>query len=218
MAQRRPVCRDPGDEYLVALAEQVEVAVLVSGDRDLLELERGGVVVRTPREAVEAVEYAHPWGLDFMPGRDHEARLQAQAEGHDQVIKMASLFITVALDPTAHDLLPGMVTPESLPTWSAQMSAASALLAGRGMASRPSYPTADVACVKLPPDPGVTLRATADVPLEGAIILTLQRRPELPDVAGTGGWRVHALGGYPLIEEMPGLSHPHDSTSDTDEQ
>lgn len=42
------VCRDPKDDYLVALAEVHQVALLVSGDRDLLALERGALVVRSP--------------------------------------------------------------------------------------------------------------------------------------------------------------------------
>jgi uncharacterized protein len=47
------VCRDPGDDYLVALARAALVDALVTGDRDLLELEDIGVAVITPRELVE---------------------------------------------------------------------------------------------------------------------------------------------------------------------
>jgi len=47
------VCRDPGDDYLVALARAALVDAVVSGDRDLLELEDMGVAVITPRELVE---------------------------------------------------------------------------------------------------------------------------------------------------------------------
>jgi putative PIN family toxin of toxin-antitoxin system len=47
------VCRDPGDDYLVALARAAVVDALVTGDRDLLELEDIGVAVITPRELVE---------------------------------------------------------------------------------------------------------------------------------------------------------------------
>ncbi len=47
------VCRDPGDDYLVALARATVVDALVTGDRDLLELEDMGVAVITPRELVE---------------------------------------------------------------------------------------------------------------------------------------------------------------------
>jgi uncharacterized protein len=47
------VCRDPDDDYLVALARAAVVDALVTGDRDLLELEDIGVAVVTPRELVE---------------------------------------------------------------------------------------------------------------------------------------------------------------------
>jgi putative PIN family toxin of toxin-antitoxin system len=47
------VCRDPDDDYLVALARAALVDALVSGDRDLLELEETPVAVITPRELIE---------------------------------------------------------------------------------------------------------------------------------------------------------------------
>jgi hypothetical protein len=43
----------PGDDYLVALARAARVDALVTGDRDLLELEDAGVAVITPRELIE---------------------------------------------------------------------------------------------------------------------------------------------------------------------
>ena len=47
------VCRDPGDDYLVAFARAARVDALVTGDRDLLELVDAGVAVITPRELIE---------------------------------------------------------------------------------------------------------------------------------------------------------------------
>jgi len=47
------VCRDSGDDYLVALARAALVDAVVTGDRDLLELEDIGVAVITPRKLVE---------------------------------------------------------------------------------------------------------------------------------------------------------------------
>jgi len=46
-------CRDPDDDYLVALARAAVVDALLTGDRDLLELGDVGVAVITPRELVE---------------------------------------------------------------------------------------------------------------------------------------------------------------------
>jgi putative PIN family toxin of toxin-antitoxin system len=49
------VCRDPDDDYLVALAIIAGADVLVSGDDDLLAVEpaRAGVEVMTPRQLVD---------------------------------------------------------------------------------------------------------------------------------------------------------------------
>jgi predicted nucleic acid-binding protein len=47
------VCRDPGDDYLVAVARAALVDAFVTGDRHLLELEDIGVAVITPRKLVE---------------------------------------------------------------------------------------------------------------------------------------------------------------------
>jgi len=50
-----PLCRDPGDEYLIALARAAHVEALVSGDSHLLEL-RDKIPVLTPREFLELLE------------------------------------------------------------------------------------------------------------------------------------------------------------------
>jgi len=49
------VCRDPDDDYLVALAIIAGAEVLVSGDDDLLAVEpaRAGVQVVTPRQLID---------------------------------------------------------------------------------------------------------------------------------------------------------------------
>lgn len=47
------VCRDPTDDYLVALARAAVVDHLVSGDDDLLALELDDVSVLTPRQLVD---------------------------------------------------------------------------------------------------------------------------------------------------------------------
>jgi putative PIN family toxin of toxin-antitoxin system len=47
------VCRDPGDDYLVALALHAHAEAIVTGDRDLLELVDPPVPAITPRELVE---------------------------------------------------------------------------------------------------------------------------------------------------------------------
>lgn len=48
-----PVTRDPGDDYLVALARQEHADAIVSGDLDLREAGLADPAVWTPREAAE---------------------------------------------------------------------------------------------------------------------------------------------------------------------
>ncbi len=52
------VARDPGDDYLVALAFTTRADALVSGDRDLTDLVDVGVPVLTPRAFLDRVEPA----------------------------------------------------------------------------------------------------------------------------------------------------------------
>ena len=47
------VCRDPNDDYLLALAADAGADVLCSGDRDLRDV--AGVIVQSPAELVKAV-------------------------------------------------------------------------------------------------------------------------------------------------------------------
>jgi putative PIN family toxin of toxin-antitoxin system len=47
------VCRDPHDDYLVALAVATRADAIVTGDRDLLELPEPPIAVLTPRGLVE---------------------------------------------------------------------------------------------------------------------------------------------------------------------
>lgn len=197
------VCRDPDDDYLVALTEACEATLLVSGDMDLLAVQRPGLDVRSPRAAVDAIGYRHPWGPAFIPATEQAAFAQAEAEGHGMVLATVSTFLQVLKDPAAEEMLSGVVTPESLLGWRRDLAQVRALTHNRGMASRAEYPRADVAYVKLPPDPGVTLRATGEVLLADAIIVTLQRRPELPGLEQLGGWRVHSVGDYAAPDDLP---------------
>lgn len=203
MEGRRAVCRDPKDEYLIALAEHTAATYLISGDSDLLTIRHGGVVVRNPRGLLDELAFDHPWGQGVLPGRAEEALAQAEAEGHDQLLAVALAFLVLMEQPDATGLLPALVTPESLGSWERDLVDCRRMLADRGVASRAEYPSPGVAYVKLPPDPGMTVRSSSAIALPGALILTLQRRPELPDVIGAGGWRVHALGDYVRPEDLP---------------
>lgn len=52
-AQITPVCRDPDDDYLVALAQAADVEALISGDADLTTLDLPDLVVLTPRALLD---------------------------------------------------------------------------------------------------------------------------------------------------------------------
>ncbi|MGI9022337.1 MAG: putative toxin-antitoxin system toxin component, PIN family [Acidimicrobiales bacterium] len=200
---RIPVCRDPDDDYLVALAEATDATFLVSGDRDLLEVDRPGLDVRSPRDAVEAIIYHHPWGHALVTGDESVAWSQAQVEGHANVLQTVAAFLEALEEDNAVEVLPYIVTPESRAAWAKDIPAVRNMARDRGIATRVDYPSPNLAYVKLPPDPGDTIKATGHVLLEDAIIVTLQRRPELPDSLRLGGWRVHGIGAYVPSDEMP---------------
>lgn len=48
-----PVCRDPDDDYLVALARVADVEALISGDADLTTLDLPDLDVLTPRALLD---------------------------------------------------------------------------------------------------------------------------------------------------------------------
>jgi putative PIN family toxin of toxin-antitoxin system len=52
-APHHAVCRDPADDYLVALAHSANADAVVTGDLDLLSLAEPGLSVITPRTLIE---------------------------------------------------------------------------------------------------------------------------------------------------------------------
>ena len=53
----RPVCRDPDDDKVLALALAAKVAFIVSGDKDLLSLSSfEGVRIVTPADAIALID------------------------------------------------------------------------------------------------------------------------------------------------------------------
>jgi hypothetical protein len=175
----------------------------VSGDKDLLAVDRPGLDVRTPRDALDAVLYEHPWGPALIPSDARSAWEAARAAGDAGVLETTAGFVTALREQDVVELLPYLVTPESLDAWRAVLADVRSLVADRGMASGVHYPVDGVAYVKMPPDPGDALRATGDVLLADVVIVTLQQRTELPELLGLGGWRVHGIGDYVRPEDLP---------------
>ncbi len=200
---RERVCRDPDDEYLVALALETDAALLVSGDDDLLSLRIPHLDVRSPRDALQSISFEHEWGSTLLPSTFEASTRAVVAEGNVAPLNAVATFIAVLDESDAADLLPFVVTPESLHTWREQIQEVKAAVTNRGMATRPEYLSPGVCCVKLPPDPGEVVKATADVLLpDSTLPVMLQHRPELEDAVSFDGWRVHALG-YVPVEDMP---------------
>jgi putative PIN family toxin of toxin-antitoxin system len=57
----RPVCRDPDDDYLLALATTAAADLLISGDDDLLALGNfGGVSIVSPAAALASLKPLNP--------------------------------------------------------------------------------------------------------------------------------------------------------------
>jgi putative PIN family toxin of toxin-antitoxin system len=52
----QPVCRDPSDDAVIACAVAAHAEIIVSGDRDLLELGRyRDIAIQTPVDAIKAL-------------------------------------------------------------------------------------------------------------------------------------------------------------------
>jgi hypothetical protein len=66
-----PFCRHPGDDQIIACAVAGEADVIVSGDRDLLVLERVGGIPILPPDAGDrgGIKTAHPLGPHRPAGR-----------------------------------------------------------------------------------------------------------------------------------------------------
>lgn len=55
----KPVCRDPDDDAVLALAHAAQADLIISGDQDLLVLRQfEGIPIITPRDALERIAQA----------------------------------------------------------------------------------------------------------------------------------------------------------------
>jgi predicted transcriptional regulator len=191
------VCADPEDDYLFALAVAANVEVVVSGDRKVQAVQLPGIEVLKPREIVnrlnDLIANPHPWGPTFLAAPAGEPMLIAEIRGNDKVLRAAAMFCTQVQRWTRRRYLKLLVTPEALPSIHRHRRQVAALLRDRGMANFVDYPAPDVATVKMTEDPGYTVRNTDEVLIQ-AVPIQLHRRPQLPHLPETGGWRVHHVG------------------------
>ncbi|MGV9796214.1 putative toxin-antitoxin system toxin component, PIN family [Gordonia sp. NPDC003422] len=192
------VCDDPDDNYLVALFQDSDATMLVSGDKAVLRLDYPGLDVRKPAAAIAALDFIHEWGEGYLEGSEERSFAQIEAEGNRGVIAAYSAFAAVIQEPNAHELLPFVVVPETVEAFRGALPWMREQLVNRGFTTRPHYASPDVAYIKLPPDPGTNLRAVGEVALPAdTIFATMQRCLDLPDIPGAevDHWRVFGIGG-----------------------
>lgn len=205
------VCADPADDYLFALAHAASVRLIVSGDRKVQAVDLPDLDVVSPREAVDQLDELlaarHPWGQGLLPADGTESLQLAVIRGDDKVLLVAADFRNLLRGKVRRRELERMTTPEAMPSLFRYRRQIDRLLRDRGMSNMVEYHAPDVAMVKMPQDPGYTVRATEEVPIQ-VVPVYLQRRPELPHEPHTGGWRVHHVGDP--NRETPGYTPPND--------
>ncbi|CAM3966111.1 putative toxin-antitoxin system toxin component, PIN family [Tsukamurella strandjordii] len=206
------VCTDPDDNFLVALFQDAQAAILVSGDKAVLAIEYPGLDVRTPIDALAALDFHHEWGEDFLEGTQEKSFAQIETEGNRGIFAAYSSFVTVIEQPNALELLPFVVVPETLEAFCRDLAWLRENVLTRGVATRPHYASPEVAYIKLPPDSGVVLRSTGEIALpEDTIFATMQLCPDLPALPGfdANHWRVFGIGNTvspEQIEPRPGYA------------
>ena len=182
---------------MVALFQDSAATMLVSGDKAVLRIDYPGLDVRKPAAAMAALDFVHEWGDGYMEGSSERSFAQIEAEGNRGIIAAYSSFAAVIQEPNAYDLLPLVVVPEAVDAFREALPWMRDQLGDRGIATRPHYASPDIAYIKLPPDPGVSLRAVGEVALPAdTIFATMQRCPDLPDIRGAevDHWRVFGIG------------------------
>lgn len=204
------ICRDPDDNFVIALYQDTDATVLVSNDRDILDLQYPNLTVRNPGRALAAIDYRHQWGDEFLPGDFAESLLQVEAEGSSSILAAYSTFKQI-VDARAIDTLPFIVVPETLPAFVRDFEQVRAMLHDRGLTTRPHFASPEIAYLKLPPNPGQNLQVAAATPLPtGTIFATMQHSPDREDPPGVdfGHWRVWGIGGRVPPEQIAPRPRP----------
>ena len=204
------ICRDPDDDFVIALYQDTEALMLVSNDRDILDLKYPNVVVGNPGRALAAIDYQHEWGEHLVPGSFEESLLSVEAEGSARMIAAYSTF-QMAVKERAMDILPFIVVPETHQAFVGSFEQVRTMLEHRGLTTRPHFASPEIAYLKLPPDPGENLLIATAAPLpEGTIFATMQHCPDLEDPPGVdlGNWRVWGIGGIVAPEQIAPRPQP----------
>lgn len=211
-AQLPQICRDPDDNFVIALHQDSDATMLVSNDKHILDVQYPNVFVRNVKQAIEEIEYQHEWGDQYVPGNFEESVRQIEGEGSAGIIAAYAAFAQIT-DHRAVDLLPVVVVPETHQAFVNGFDQVHGMLQDRGMATRPHFASPEVAYVKLPPNPRQNVRVTTDAPLPtGTIFATMQHCPDQVDLPGCdfGNWRVFGIGEACPPEQVP--PRPRSST------
>lgn len=204
------VCPDPDDNYLIALYQDADASMLVSGDKGVQSVEYAHVYIYSPVDALDVIGYRHEWGDALVPGNFDEMMRAATAEGNKALLTVYSSFNALIDEfesvPYAELLLQFVAAPVAIANFVASLEQLRAMLANRGLSSRPWFASPEVAYLKLPPDPGDHIRATSYVRLpQDTIFATLLRCPDLADPPGMNfdHWRVFGIGTPTRPEDIP---------------
>lgn len=206
------VCDDPDDDFLIALCQDADTGILVSGDRGVRRVQYPNILVYSPADALELLSYRHEWGEGYIPGDPEASRRQMDAEGSTALLTAYSSFAAVfehaASREDARYLLQFIAVPSAIDPFVEAFDEVRDMLRDRGLGTRPFFVGPEVAYLKLPPDPGVHLVSTGEKLLPpGTIYATLQRCPDLPDIpelVEVDHWRVFGIGQpWPLDQIVP---------------
>lgn len=199
-------CSDPDDNYLVALYQDSNAHYLVSGDKAVLAIDYANVHVRSVLQVLGDLTFEHVWGPELASGHSAEFIRDVAAEGNAGILSVYSSFLQIIDSPAAEEWLPYVVVPGTEQAFVSDMAQLRTMLADRGMTTRPDFGSPEIAYLKLPPDPGVSVWATGPMNLpNGTIFATMQRCPDAPEIEGTAfdGWRVFAIGQPVPVERVP---------------
>jgi hypothetical protein len=204
------VCDDPDDNFLIALCQDADTGILVSGDEAVRRVKYPNILVYSPTQAISLLAFRHEWGEGYIPSDLETSRRQLEAEGSTAILtawaSFAMVFNHVHSGNDAEPFLQLVAVPDTVPQFVAEFDDIRNLLRDRGVGSRPWYVSPEVVYLKLPPDPKVHLVSTAEklsLPPD-TIFATLQRCLDLPDDPdlAVDHWRVFGIGQWPL-EQIP---------------
>jgi putative PIN family toxin of toxin-antitoxin system len=204
------VCTDPDDNYLVAMCQDAGTNVLVAGDKAVLKIRYPHIHPRRPADALELIEFKHEFGPGYLPGDVSRELIDVEAEGSQPMLNAYFGFREIVENVTdlaqARFLLNLICVPTAVEPFLTAWTNVQEMLNDRGIGTRPIFASPEVAYLKLPPNPGVTLVTLGDVPLPpNTVFCTLQRCPDLPPTPelDTDCWRVFGIGSPWALENIP---------------